>query len=110
MKAPRIYEGFAFPLKNNVSGNRGYDVQPRERTYVLFHCRADVNALLEIIMQRRTYRVANIMPDSEARRSRITRARRGRETASMVAPRKIGKMQAESRQKGAIEISRAIDR
>lgn len=75
MKAPRIYEGFAFPLKNNVSRNRGYDIQPRGRTSLLFHCR-DTNAPLEIIMQRKTYRVANMMPDFEARRSRITVASR----------------------------------
>lgn len=48
MKAPRIYEGFVFPLKNNVSRNSGYDMQPRGRTSLLFY-RCDTNALLEIV-------------------------------------------------------------
>lgn len=59
MKAPRIYEGFVFPLKNNVSRNSGYDMRPRGRTSLLFY-RCDANALPEIVVRGKAYRVANV--------------------------------------------------
>lgn len=59
MKAPRIYEGFVFPLKNNVSRNSGYDMQPRGRTSLLFY-RCDTNALLEIVARGKGVSRCNI--------------------------------------------------
>lgn len=60
MKAPRIYEGFAFPLKNNVSRNHECDIQraiPRGRMSLLFR-RRKTNVPLKVIMQRKMYRFA----------------------------------------------------
>jgi len=98
MKAPLIYEAFAFPLKNNVSRNRDYDIQPRGRTSLLFRCR-DANAPLEVIMQRKTNCAANMMSDSETdsgfidRESRLYR-RREKERV-VVTSGKIGRAEAE---------------
>lgn len=82
----RIYEGFAFSLKNNMSRNRGYDIQPRRRERLSF---ISLSRKIEIIMQRKTNRVVNVVPDSETVSEFVDRespSRKGREREKTSPP------------------------
>lgn len=118
MEAASIYEGFVFPLKNNVSRNRGGATSPTTRNGISFVSlsRLRTNAPPKVITRRKTMYIASHPPtpiwkwllEHVDRGITVAPPRRGKSSGD--GKRRRIRAMGRGAERGAIEISRAIDR